>query len=712
MLTLKFFIAIFSIFISPQIILRQRYGNLPYSLILFFSLIISFSSIWVLTLFSYYFDLPDIFFTSLASIIFLISIYYLLKLENSNQIHYLFIIIGILILLLPILKYANEAYNQWDALVSWHRWGLELYKNEYHPIDAAYPILIPSLYSIIYKIVGSSDIWIFSKLTIYIFPFFALLLPIILFWESKKRIFIIITILLYPYLIMRIVTFGEADIPVMLMGLFSLYALLTAEIYKTDKKKLFFKYLYVSILLAGLASITKQAGLIFIVFTLIYILFNFKYIKSNKLVLVLYFISLLYFFSYLILYYQNSMYGVTGNIHYLKKLSNKNQDIIYLIEKYFYYPETIPILEPIKKLFSIEYLYGYLLIFSTVIFMFELIFKRDKKYKIFNLLNLIFLVIGFIMWAKIASYHPRNSLFVDDFLIIFIAISINYFIGYLKNIKALKKYLFFILFLLLTIYLATISDKKLYKNQIAYQKTLGSASEAKLIIKILNKNRDNCIKVYMSDYATMYNYYLKDYQNRLIKQSTDKNKDIKEFMENNCSKGSYILFRVSSSTYDSWYWIEKLIKEKKLIQIKDYLYFIKPNVKLPEDFFEYKTSLANIKIKNNYKNKFPHSVDLIKKYDNDYIIKGWAFSKDSKEGNTYLILQNRKNNYIINTDKQYRADVAKRYNLNNNYIGFKAYIYSKNIKIGEYNISILYIDKRGEQYLARTRNKLIIKQGK
>jgi len=708
LLTLKFFIAIFSIFVSPQIILVRKYGNLPYSLILFFSLIISFSSIWILTLLSYYLNLPDIFFTTLAIAIFILSIYYLIKLKNTNQIYYIFAIIGVLILLLPILGYADIVYTEWDALVSWHRWGLELYKNIYNPIDAAYPILIPSLYSMVYKIVGSSDIWIFSKLTVYIFPFFALLLPIVLFWESKNKIFIIIIILLYPYLIMRRTIFGEADIPVMLMGLFSLYALIAAEIYKLDNKKLFFKYLYAAILLAGLASITKQAGLIFVIFTLIYILVNFKYIKGNKLVIILYIISILYFLSFLILYYQNSTYSATGNIHDLKKLSNQNQNILYLIQKYLYYPKTISLFWPIKKLFSLEYLYGYLLIFSIVIFIIEVIFRKVKRYRVFALLNLIFLVIGFIMWAKIASYHPRNSLFVDDFLITFIAISINYLIVYLQQIKFLKRYLFLIIFLILALYLATISDKKLYKNQIEYQKNLGYVSEAKLIAQILDKNRDNCTKVYMSDYATMYNYYLKNYQNRLIKQPTDSIKYIKEFVENNCSKGSYIVFRPSTSSYDTWYWIKKLIKEKKLIYIKGYLYFIKPNIKLPSDYFEYITDLAEIKIKN-YSNNLKGYIDHIKPYGKNYIINGWAFTKNSIDGTIYLVLKNKYNQYIVNTNKQSRDDVAKAYKLKDNYVGFKTNIYSKNIKKGIYNISILYIDNKKQQYLLKTNNKINIK---
>ena len=709
MLTLKFFIAIFSIFISPQIILAKKYNNLPFSLILFFSIIVSFSSIWLLTLLSYYLNLPDSLFSILALIVFIISLYYLLKIETKNQFYYLFTILIILILLLPILKYINERYVEWDAIVSWHRWGLELYNNKYNPIDAAYPILIPSLYSIIYKIVGTSDIWIFSKIAIYIFPIYALLLPIILFWESKNKIFIIIAILVYPYTIMHIVTYGEADIPVMLMGLYVLYALLSAEIYKFKDRNLFFKYLYAAILLAGLASITKQAGLIFIIFTLIYLLSNYKFIKGDKLVIILYIISTLYFLSFLILYYQNSYAGATGNINDLIKLSKK-QDIVYLIEKFFYYPKVIPLFKPLKELISIEYLYMYIFIFAIFIYIIEIVFKKVKEYRLFALLNLIFLVIGFIMWAKIASYHPRNSLFVDDFLIIFIAISINYFINYLQKITFIKKYLSLILIFILLVISLSINDKNLYKNHIKYQKSLGDVSKAKLIAKIIKDNKNSCLKIYMNNYATMFNYYLKEYQSKLIKQPTDNTKYIRDFVENNCSKGSYILFRPSTSSYNSWYWIEKLIKEKKLIQIKDYLYFIKPNIKLPEDFFEYKTNLANIEIKNYINNSLSYSLDRIRRYDNDYVINGWAFNKKSKNGITYIVLKNSNNEYIVKTNKQFRADVANKYKLKNKFIGFKAYIYSRNIKEGLYDIYILYIDDKNQQHLIKTKRKINIKK--
>ncbi len=698
MLALKFLIAIFSLFISPQIILARKYSNiLPYSLIILYSLIVSFSSIWILTLLSYYLNLPNIVFFILSVVVFVISIYYLFNIEYKLQKYYLLIILFILILLLPIFRYVNEIYTEWDAIVSWHRWGLELYSNRYNPIDAAYPILVPSLYSIIYKIVGSSDIWIFSKIAIYLFPFFALLIPIVEFIESKNRIYLIVAILLYPYLIMKTTTYGKADIPVMLMGMYSIYALLNAQTIKQTNKELFFKYLYASILLAGLASITKQAGLIFILFTLAYIFINFKSIKGNRLVFIIYLISLLYFLSYLVLYYQNATFGVTGNINDLERLS-KNQDILYLIEKFFYYPNTVPI----------EYIYGYLFIFSIVVFIVEVVIKKINRYKIFALQNLIFLIIGFILWAKIASYHPRNSLFVDDFLITFIAISIYYFTLYLEQISFIKKNIFLVALLILSVILIFIDNKKIYNIQISYQKRVGNALEAKYVAKILENSKNSCIKVYINDYSTRYNYYLKDYKDRLINQAIDKKEYIKDFVEHNCSKGSYILFRPSSASYENWHWIEKLIKQKRLVHIKDYLYFIKPNIKLEDDFFEYKTNLADIKIINPIKNKVYYSLDYIKEYDNNYVIGGWAFKKISK-GTTYIVLKNRQNQYIINTIKQYRADVAKKYNLNNKYVGFKAYIYSTNIQKGDYNISILYVDNKKQQFLVKIDKKLKIK---
>ena len=262
--------------------------------------------------------------------------------------------------MLPLLKKIGTGFVSWDAVVSWNRWALELYNNTYDPIDAAYPILLPSMWALIYKIQGTSDIWWSGQIILFVFPVMTLAILLSLYYENKNRSFILMAILIYPYLISGLAINGYMDMPVMIIGTLSLIILYAAEIYK-DKPE-FDYYIYASLLLAGIASITKQAGLAFIVFDLIYIGLNIKLFKHKKRLILVILLSFLYFLTYLSLYYLNSMDTVTGNFAYLEKISkqrelkynNFNQYLYYLYSDFFSYPATIPLLAPLVALFKLK----------------------------------------------------------------------------------------------------------------------------------------------------------------------------------------------------------------------------------------------------------------------------------------------------------------------------------------------------------------------
>ena len=57
-----------------------------------------------------------------------------------------------------------------DAVESWNRWAIELSRNTYNPYNAAYPLLFPGIWSLVYKAQGASSVWIFAKLTLFVGP--------------------------------------------------------------------------------------------------------------------------------------------------------------------------------------------------------------------------------------------------------------------------------------------------------------------------------------------------------------------------------------------------------------------------------------------------------------------------------------------------------------------------------------------------------------
>lgn len=63
-----------------------------------------------------------------------------------------------------------SVFTDWDAVVSWNRWAQELNDHDYNG-SAGYPLGIPVLLSIVYKLTGTANVESFSKL-IYAYWFF------------------------------------------------------------------------------------------------------------------------------------------------------------------------------------------------------------------------------------------------------------------------------------------------------------------------------------------------------------------------------------------------------------------------------------------------------------------------------------------------------------------------------------------------------------
>lgn len=708
MVLLNFFIGFFAIFISPHIFLYYKYKQINYSLVLAYGFILSFTSVWIITLLTYYLNLPNIIIYLLAVSVMLSSLIYIYKNKNTttNRSHSYLIWIIAIIAMLPVLQSAGTGFNTWDAIVSWHRWALELYTNEYHPIDAAYPVLMPALWSVIYKIQGTSQIWWTAKIALFTLPVFTLALLFSFYNEYKDKTFLFIALFLYPYLLWSETIAGYVDMPVMIMGMLTLILMYAAEINKGNKN--FEYYVYASLFLAGITSITKQAGIAFILFDFLYILLNIKLFTNKKQLLIISLGILLYFITYLSIYYLNATHGATGNIEWLKSISKgryENKQLLW--DTFFSYPPNIPLLNPLSKLISSVPIMPYLMGLGLLLF----IFKHNRRYRSISLLSVIFLIIGFFAWGKYFSYDARNSYWVKTFLIMFLSINLSYFFSWYKSRSFTPIFISLPLIMIVLIYFLTLDNDFAYSKQKHFQSRLATAVSANQINNLM-KDKDPCLHLYTNYYFLLYDWNTQEIQNKITAKEYDLD-FIRKSVENSCVDGAYIVFRPSTPHYPIWKTqIKKLIKDKKIIAYNEsrYVFYVPPFTQLENDYFEGRTEFINKQLVNYSKNiKFVLSETTLK--NGMYTIDGWAFIENAQIDNTqkYILLKNKNKEYYVETKMIFRPDVTNHFKAKDLIkSGLQAYIYKKDFPKGTYDVYILLEDTNNEQYLIDTTKKLEI----
>jgi len=155
-------------------------------------------------------------------------------------------------------------FNQWDDVVSWNKWAVDWYRGRFPTHTWHYPQLLPSVWSITYQAIGSSDIQFFAKGIMGLFPLL-LLMAMFDLWLRCKSTGYLAGIPITAFLLLfangvNVVGSGYADVPVALMAFVPVYLLLTADDeYNRDSM------LFAGSMIAAAAALTKQAGLYLLV---------------------------------------------------------------------------------------------------------------------------------------------------------------------------------------------------------------------------------------------------------------------------------------------------------------------------------------------------------------------------------------------------------------------------------------------------------------
>lgn len=710
-------IAIFAIFIFPQIFLYRKYAHLNYSFIVIYGLIVSYTGSWLLSFLMFYLDLPYFIIQIIFYSLFPYALYNLLVMKtNKTTNSYIFIWILVFILLLPLLNHLGMGFSVWDALASWNKWGLELFENVYYPIDAAYPVLIPSLWSLIYKMQGTSEVWWTAQIILFILPLFILSILFILYSETKNKSYIFMVILIYPYLLSIHTINGNMDMPVMLMGFLSLVALYTASLYK--HKIEFEYYVYASLLFAGIASIVKQAGIAFIVFDLMYILLNLKLFTHKKRLFIVIALSISYMLSYLSMYYLNNTASPTGNLKHLAELSaerlgqsNLKDYIEWLYYKFFQLPEILEVFTASLSLLKIKLMTPIFLIIAMILFL----FKDLRDYKSVSFLSFIAFLLGTILWVQFFSYDERNALWVKAFLIIFISIHLNYLMTkYTSNILY-SKIFFFTLIAGILFFVFSLGDKFTNEVQVKSQMNAGARygcmPSIKYAVKLL-KDKEPCVKIYTNELPLPQNYLLKPYKDKIILMGRDYKFQSFAYLKHDCEAGRYIIFRKNSMGHRyEWSKVSKLVNDGIIRPIVDenvLAYFVPPHISIDKNYF-LKTDFVLLKLLP-FKRDIKYFIDTYKEDALRHSFVGWAFIEGVQidESKKYILLSNKNYSYIIRMHTQQRPDVSKNFNgkhLNNS--GFISSLYKSDFPKGTYDVSLLLIDKDDVHHRVEIDKKII-----
>ena len=717
MILLNALVGLFAIFVSPQLFLYRKFPNINYSLLLIYGFIASLTGTWMLFLISFYLNIPNWFIATAAYIVAVVSIAPLFlgksnRADNKVAFSRLSIWAISIIVLMPLLYRIGSGFTSLDAAASWNRWAIELYNNIYNPIDAAYPLLLPSLWSIIYKIQNSNDIWWTSQVTLFLIPLFTIAILSTLFTESKNLAYPIMGLLLYPYLISSYTINGDMDMPVMLIGFLSLISLYAAE---CNRGKIDFDYYsYASLLLAGLASITKQAGLAFLAFTILYIVLNRKHYRNKRVLFTVILLSFAYFASFLPLFYLHGNAGAVDNITHLENLSNKGggwhtllKNPKSLYDLFFLTPRNITFMTPFL---SVKALYTYLIILGYLLFA----YKDLRKYSSISFLSALFFMLGVAAWIKFFSYDFRNSLWTRAFFILFVSINLGYLFRrlHLKPI-IFQKIILSLLVLVLLFVTIRKGDEIAFKIQKKGQIEVSHKPELAKYAASLLKNKKSCCKIYTNELALPYNYYVKEFQKK--GQFAAMGRDYKyqnfSYLEHNCTDGSYMILRDTSMRMDEWWKVQKILGSNLIKEIRPLIYYIPPGLRIEKKYFNLEGKPVYFTPIHNITKDIKFSIETLLKKKEELIIRGWAFvaGQDSFGSERFIVFKNRFREYIF-TMATLRLDKNSGYFTNKMYInsGFLALINTKTIKKGSYDLYLLIRDRNKNQHLEKTSKHLEI----
>jgi hypothetical protein len=229
---------------------------------------------WILVFVSYWLKLPDLLLPLLVVVALAVFLQWHTRRTHvgfaSDPLRLICVMFVVAVVLLfcadILLREYSAIFEGWDSIVSWNRWAIELSDNEYNPMSAAYPVLFPGIWSLVYKAQGDTSVWFLAKLTLFTVPIM-LGLSVILLVERRRFLpaAIVGIFVAYYFFVSHSVPMlsGYMDIPVAaLMLLAGVCIFLATTSFSEGRVAEALSDTTLAGVFTGLSTITKAPGII------------------------------------------------------------------------------------------------------------------------------------------------------------------------------------------------------------------------------------------------------------------------------------------------------------------------------------------------------------------------------------------------------------------------------------------------------------------
>jgi hypothetical protein len=364
----------------------------------------------------------------------------------------------------------GEVFNTWDAVVSWNRWAVNWASNQFPLRTEDYPQLIPANWAMIYKISGTSQIQLFSKAIMPLFPLLILLLLFGLGFETKNPAFFLsieVARLIIKKFSGEFISAGYVDFALSFF-IFLAFTMLYLS-YKSKILNVKLNYIFLSLIFVSGSVVTKQPGFfgLFSIFGISIFLILRGELKTilSEYKKQIFILSLIIIIIVIPWYLYKGIQIILGieTTHLLGALNHTNQ--VHNNQSLF-----ANLLPGLKTLGNYFYL---------VLFIIPSLFVIEKFWRVIA----IFVVLPYVaLWASYASYDPRNLTMMYPFIALLFCLGlfgfVFLFLSFFQKIKfeKISLFLFILIFGIVIISLNFVFSKNsLEARQLEKQKMIFSA---------------------------------------------------------------------------------------------------------------------------------------------------------------------------------------------------------------------------------------------
>ncbi len=319
------------------------------------------------------------------------------------------------------LYFLGGVFEYWDPVMGWNRFALDWANNQWPAHTWRYPQLVPANWSISYVMMQNTEVQCFARAIMPLFSIAVLLLFLDLALDKKKAVYLLGLVsygILLSYLYEpSFIVSGYMDIAVSFWAFLSFHAIHGQS--QDSASSLRFSALWLAIIFASSAAVTKQSGLFILAVILVWGLGNLCKIKkvsfneriTGKVLLLLLTVIII-----------AASWYIVKEIHIARGLDRSEIAMVQGVHRYSSYPERLAI--AFNQLATLRHPKLKPLVAAGILLVLLGLFHK-KSWAV-----TLFIVIPYsLMWGFFFSYDTRNLAFVLPF----IAFSAAFGLAFLKT---------------------------------------------------------------------------------------------------------------------------------------------------------------------------------------------------------------------------------------------------------------------------------------